>query len=134
MPPLELIRLSPRGSNPLHINAGSTSLVLGRQRTAGDSFLFFLYRRFCCSGGLIDESEIVAVVQHRPGQPQVLGGDGDRRFPVTASFDQVSRPATEPVLLVAQSGENGAGAHDEQTAQVGVARLGDPAQPGSSSR
>ena len=69
-------------------------------------------------------------MQHRPGQSQVLGGDGDRRFPVAASFNQISGPTTESVLLVAESGENGPGAHDEQAAQVGVARLGDPAQPG----
>lgn len=66
----------------------------------------------------------------RPCQPQVLGGNGDRCFPVTPSLNQVSGPTTEAVLLLAESGENGSGAHDEQTAQVGIARLGDSAQPG----
>lgn len=93
-------------------------------------FFFFPTDRFYCSGDLFDASEIVAVVQHRPGQAQVLGSDGDSGFPVTASLDQVSGPTTEAVLLVAESRENRSGAHDEQAAQVGIAGLGDPSESG----
>lgn len=74
------------------------------------------------------ETEFLAVVQYRPRQPKVSGGDGDRRFPVAASFDEAACPAAETVLLVSQTGQDGPTAHDQQAAQVGIPGLGDPAQ------
>jgi len=44
LPPLKVIRRSPHGSNPLHINAGSASVIPGRP--CGRS-PFFPDRRFC---------------------------------------------------------------------------------------
>ena len=67
-----------------------------------------------CSDRCCGQLEILPIFHHRPGEPQVLGGDGDRRFPVTPSFNQTSRPAAEPVLLLTESGKDGSGAHDEQ--------------------
>ncbi len=76
------------------------------------------------------QSKLFAVLQHRPGQPGILRGNGDHRLPVTATFLQATRPATEAVLLVAQTRQDGAGTHDQKTSQIGVAGLGDPSQSG----
>lgn len=103
LPPLELIRLSPRGSNPLHINAAVLRWSWAASERPVIPFLFFLQTLLLFRRLRSGESEIFAVVHDRPGQPQVLGGDGDRRFPVTPSFSQVPGPTTEPVLLVAES-------------------------------
>ena len=71
------------------------------------------------------EPEVFAILQHRPRQPGVLGGNRHHRAPVAAALDQTARPATEAILLVAQTAENGASAHHEKTAQIGITRLGD---------
>lgn len=75
------------------------------------------------------QPEIFAILQHRPGQPRILRGDRHHGSPVAASFDQAACPSAEPVLLGAESGQDGAGAHDEQAVQVMVAGLGDAPQP-----
>ena len=88
--PIKLIRLSRRGSNPLHINAGSASVILCR-RPAARKFLsgfFFLARRFWFSRFARFQFEIFAVLQHRPRQPRVLRRDGDHRAPVAAPLLQ----------------------------------------------
>ena len=69
-------------------------------------------------------------MQHRPRQPGVLGGNGHHGLPIPSSFDQTARPATEAVLLVAQTGQDGAGAHHQQAAQVSIPGLGDSPQSG----
>ena len=51
-----------------------------------------------------------------------------RRFPVAASFNQGASPTAEAILLVTQTGEDRAGTHDEQAAQVSIPRFGNPAQ------
>jgi len=78
-------------------------------------------------GGARIQTKVFAVFQHRPRQPRIFRGYGDHRFPVAASFLQAACPAAEAILFVAQPGQNGARAHDEEAAQAGVARLGDAA-------
>ena len=75
------------------------------------------------------QSEILAVLQHCPSQPRILRGDSHHGAPVAASFDQAARPTAEAVLLVAESGQDGAGTHDQEAAQVTVSGLGDAPQP-----
>src|SRR5512139_1115231 len=84
---------------------------------------------FYCSGCCGSQPEILAKLQHCPRQPRILGGDRHRSAPVAASFDQTARPPTEPVLLVAEPGQDGACAHDQQAAQVAVASLGNAPEP-----
>ena len=67
-------------------------------------------------------------MQDRPGQSRILRGNGDHGFPVPPSFDQTPCPAAEAILLVTQSGQDGTGTHNQKTAQVGIASLGDPSQ------
>ncbi len=52
-------------------------------------------------------SEIIAVLQHGPGHPRVLGSDGNGGTPVAPAFHQVPDPTAEPVLLIAQVGHYG---------------------------
>ena len=68
-------------------------------------------------------------MQHRPGQSQVLGGDGDRRLPVAPAFYETSGPAAEAVLLVAKIGEDGARAHQSSKAWLGQAGEGLHSRP-----
>ncbi len=82
------------------------------------------------SGRALIEPEILTVPQHRPRQPGVLRRNGDHSFPVPAPLLQATRPAAEAILLLPQAGQNGAGTHDQETAQVTVAGLGDPPQSG----
>lgn len=71
-----------------------------------------------------------AVTQDGPAQSGILGGNGDDGFPVAAPRLQLSGPAAEAILSVAEAGEDGAGAHNQQAAQIGVARFGDAPQTG----
>ena len=74
---------------------------------------------------ILCEPEIFSVVQHSPRQSCVLGCDGYDGLPVPTSRNELTRPATEAILLVAQRSEYRASAKHKQTAQIGVSGLGD---------
>ena len=78
--------------------------------------------------------EILAELQHRPGQARILGGNDHHRPPIAPPLHQAPRPATEAVLLVSQAAGNGTRPHDQQAAQVAVAGPGDPPPPGGPCR
>ena len=81
---------------------------------------------FCVrSGSTFLHPEILAVLQYRPSQPGILGSNRHRCLPVAASLQQRARPATEAILLVSQTIEDGTRTEDQQAAQIAVAGLGD---------
>jgi hypothetical protein len=65
-----------------------------------------------------------------PGDSSELVGQSNRGAVVTAALLDLDGPATEPVWLLRAFGgvEGGSGTVDEQSAQIGVASLGDRAQ------
>ncbi len=75
------------------------------------------------------ELEVLAILQRGPRQSRVLCGNGDGRSPVAPALDQGSDPTAEAILFLAETGNNGTCAIDQQTAQIGVACLRDTAQP-----
>ena len=76
--------------------------------------------------------EVLTSLQHGPAHAGVLGGNGDHCTPVAPALGQAARPAADRILLglvaLHGSGQHGARAHDQQAAQVGVARLRDAPQ------
>ena len=121
--PLELIKRSRRGFSPLHTNACSAPVIPGRRLAARlilsvdcPAELFF--------GGLGGDpiqADILSVFRYHPGEPHIFVGHLYHRAPVGTPLDQIARPATEAILLVAQVAEDSAGTHYQKTAQVSVA-------------
>ena len=80
------------------------------------------------SGCALIQAKVLAIFQHRPTHPRILGRNRHHRAPVAASCDYLSRPATEVILLVPNAIEHRSRTHDEQTSQIVVSGLGDVAQ------
>lgn len=75
------------------------------------------------------ELEVIAIFQHCPRQSRVLCGNRDGGPPVAPPLDQSSNPSAEAILFLAETGNNGSGAVDQQAAQISVASLRDAAPP-----
>ena len=128
----KLIRLSRRGSNLLHINACSATVILARLRRHVHSF------------PLAFPIDAFAAVQtasrfNRKSSPYLSDAQASRAFlaaMATTAFQQPRRSTRlraqrlEAILLVTKATEDRSRAHHKQVPEVAVAGLGDATEPG----